>query len=146
MSSLSDCIDRLGTLVSSIRSDAATIGNTPTAPSRPSTSSSSTSSAGPFTRALLDTPLGDLIRDIDPSELGLFTLVQPPQLAAQAAHDEDAAAAHAQKAEIARIALPIATPLRRPPAATYHRREEGARPGEYDPEVYARAALKLLDR
>ncbi|KAJ7497151.1 hypothetical protein FB451DRAFT_1386452 [Mycena latifolia] len=31
----------------------------------------------PFTRAVLDTPLGDLIRDIDPAELGLFT----PQLA-----------------------------------------------------------------
>lgn len=33
----------------------------------------------PFTRANLDTraPLGDLIRDIDPSEIGLFTLVQP---------------------------------------------------------------------
>ncbi|KAJ6607781.1 hypothetical protein B0H10DRAFT_2070406 [Mycena sp. CBHHK59/15] len=30
-----------------------------------------------FTRAVLDTPLGDLIRDIEPAELGLFT----PQLA-----------------------------------------------------------------
>lgn len=33
--------------------------------------------AGPFTRALLDPELGDLIRDIDPSELGLFNLVNP---------------------------------------------------------------------
>ncbi|KAJ7622831.1 hypothetical protein DFH06DRAFT_1059710 [Mycena polygramma] len=31
----------------------------------------------PFAHAVLDTPLGDLIRDIDPAELGLFT----PQLA-----------------------------------------------------------------
>ncbi|KAJ7925161.1 hypothetical protein B0H13DRAFT_2183798 [Mycena leptocephala] len=31
----------------------------------------------PFSRAVLDTPLGDLIRDIEPAELGLFT----PQLA-----------------------------------------------------------------
>ncbi|KAJ6558598.1 hypothetical protein DFH09DRAFT_535939 [Mycena vulgaris] len=31
----------------------------------------------PFARAVLETPLGDLIRDIDPAELGLFT----PQLA-----------------------------------------------------------------
>ncbi|KAJ7209532.1 hypothetical protein GGX14DRAFT_451835 [Mycena pura] len=33
--------------------------------------------ASPFTRAILHTPLGDLIRDIEPAELGLFT----PQLA-----------------------------------------------------------------
>ena len=58
MASLVDHVDRISALARSIRASAAP----PDVPI-----------PGPFTRAILDTPLGDLIRDIDPSELGLFT-------------------------------------------------------------------------
>ena len=104
---------------------------------------SGSTSAGPFTRAVLETPLGDLIRDIDPSELGLFTLVQPSQHAGAYVPQEEGGAS-GSKTEIARVALPIATPLRRPPAM--RKREGGQKPGEHEPEVYAHAALKFLDR
>ncbi|EIW83249.1 hypothetical protein CONPUDRAFT_164227 [Coniophora puteana RWD-64-598 SS2] len=99
---------------------------------------------GPFTRAVLDTPLGDLIRDVDASEMGLFTLQRPVHAAAS---DSEA-----RPPEVGRVAFPGATPLRRPPPGR-GRGEMGmgaggvgkAR-GEYEPEVYARAALKYLDR
>lgn len=137
MSSLADHVDRLNQLANAIRTNASAAGrqedNNPFA--------SGSSSAGPFTRAVLQTPLGDLIRDIDSSELGLFTLVQPPQAATYAAQDEGVSG---PKAEIARVNLPIATPLRKPPAM--RKREEGQKPGEHEPEVYAYAALKFLDR
>ena len=97
--------------------------------------------AGPFTRALLETDLGDLIRDIDPTELGLFTLVQPSQ-SAPAHTQEDASSA--TKTEITRVEFPGATPLRRPPAR--RARDDPARPREHEPEVYAQAALKYLER
>ena len=137
MSALSDHVDRLANLADAIRSNATAAGR-----HEDERRAASGSSAGPFTRALLQTPLGDLIRDIDPSELGLFTIVQPTQHAAPYIAQEDAPAG--PKAEIARVALPIATPLRRPPAN--YKREQGQKPGEHEPEVYAHAALKFLDR
>ncbi len=136
MSTLTDHVDRLSQLASSIRASAFAVG-------RLSDDGEATASAGPFTRAILNTPLGDLIRDSDPSELGLFTLVQPTH---HAANQEDAAATAGQKAEIGRVALPIATPLRRPPAMIHPKKDRAQRPGEHEPEVYANAALKYLDR
>lgn len=121
MSSLADHIDRLSSTVKSIRSAAAAI------------SDPNLTSEGPFTRAVLHTNLGDLIRDIDSSELGLFTLVNPTT----ASHQDKA------KDEITRVEFPGATPLRRPPAA---RRDDAMRIKELEPEVYAQAALKYLDR
>jgi hypothetical protein len=136
MSTLSDSADRLIHLASVIKTHAAAAGTQQTSPV------ASNSVANPFTRAVLQTPLGDLIRDIDPSELGLFTLVTSTQLPAPYISQEDAPAG--PKAEIARVALPIATPLRRPP--TNFTRGAGQKPGEHEPEVYAHAAIKFLDR
>ena len=96
------------------------------------TSSVTQASPGPFTRALLFTDLGDLIRDIDPSELGLFSVSTAPL--------EDARPPTAP--EITRVDFHGATPLRKPQA----RKEEHHRPKEVLPEVYARAALKCIDR
>ncbi|KAH8119469.1 hypothetical protein DFH11DRAFT_1501245 [Phellopilus nigrolimitatus] len=104
----------------------------------------STSSTGPYARAVLSTPLGDLTRDVDASELGLFTLAAQPAHAAHAgaaasgAHD-DVTAPVAQKAEVVRVELPGATPLRRPRTRLEKEKEK-------EPEVYAEAALKYLDR
>ncbi|GJE96700.1 hypothetical protein PsYK624_129050 [Phanerochaete sordida] len=137
MSTLSDHVDRLAHIANAIRADAAAAGRQETG-----SKLASGSSAGPFTRAVLQTPLGDLIRDIDASELGLFTLVQPTQHGAAYVAQDDAPAG--PKAEITRVALPIATPLRRPPAN--YKREQGQKPGEHEPEVYAHASLKFLDR
>ncbi len=78
----------------------------------------------PFATAVLDTQLGDLIRDVDPSELGLFSLVVP--------HSEQDARGDIPK--LARSGFPGATPLK----PTTRR--------EVDPEVYAHAALKYIDR
>lgn len=119
MSGLADHIDRFAQTVKSIRT-------TVTILSEPSTIT-----RGSFTRAVLTTPLGDLIRDVDHSELGLFTLVEPTQ------HQEK------QKEEISRVEFHGATPLRRPAAA---RRDDAMRIKELEPEVYAQAALKYLDR
>lgn len=119
MSSLADCIDRLTSTVKSIRTTAAAI------------SDPSSNPEGPFTRAVLHTPLGDLIREVDSSELGLFNLVAP------SLNQEK------PKDEITRVEFPGATPLRRPPAA---RRDDAMRIKELEPEVYAQAALKYLDR
>lgn len=135
MSTLSDHVDRLAHLASAIKANATATGRQEDA------RVASGSSAGPFTRAVLHTPLGDLIRDIDPSELGLFTLVPPAQHGQPFVPQDDAPAS--QKAEIARVAMPIATPLRRPPA---NFRRDGKEPAEHDPEVYANAAMKFLAR
>ncbi|KAH8995722.1 hypothetical protein EDB92DRAFT_1794419 [Lactarius akahatsu] len=94
------------------------------------------SHAGPFSRSVLSTPLGDLIRDIDPSELGLFTLLPPPQPAAP--HQ------NAQVSGIARVEVVSATPLRKYPAA--QRRDVFTEPKKPPPEVFAEAALKYIDR
>lgn len=91
----------------------------------------SPSSAGierPFTRAVLNTQLGDLIRDIDPSELGLFTLASPAPV-----HGHQDA-----EPEIARVGFTGATPLRNP-----RLKEKDKEP---EPEVFANAALKYIER
>ncbi|EMD32100.1 hypothetical protein CERSUDRAFT_77683 [Gelatoporia subvermispora B] len=126
MSGLSESIDRLSQLARSTRSNA--LASAPDA-----------ASAGPFTRAVLHMPLGDLIRDIDPAEIGLFTLVQP---ASAIAADPDVAA-HAPS-EIVRVQFTGATPLKRPPAPRPGTHDQRAR--EHEPEVYADAALRYLDR
>ncbi|KAL5523982.1 hypothetical protein ACEPAG_8155 [Sanghuangporus baumii] len=94
----------------------------------------------PYVRAVLRTPLGDLARDVDTSELGLFTLV--PNASAPSASGDDSGASAAQKGSIARVEFPGATPLRRPAGASKHLRREN----DKEPEVYAQAALKYLDR
>ncbi|KAG7090844.1 hypothetical protein E1B28_009926 [Marasmius oreades] len=94
---------------------------------------------GPFTHALLFTKLGDLIRDIDPSELGLFSVsnissAPPPQ-------EKDVVRAPSTL-EISRVEFHGATPLRKPQL----RKEGQYKPKELLPEVYARAALKCIER
>lgn len=113
MPSLSDHIDRLTNSCKSLRTSTRRFASTP---------------FGPFARAVLDQPLGDLIRDIDPAELGLFTLVPPPPPHADAPTRE----------EVTRVEFHGATPLRKPA-----KRELRVEP---EPEVYAEAALRYLDR
>jgi hypothetical protein len=88
---------------------------------------------GPFTRSVLNAPLGDLIRDIDPSEDGLFTLVHP-RVSTQSAPPQ----------EITRVEVVSATPLRKHPSA--QRRDVLVQSKEPEPEVFAEAALKFIDR
>ncbi|KAI0093281.1 hypothetical protein BDY19DRAFT_1045526 [Irpex rosettiformis] len=133
MAALPDYADRLSQLANTISSTA---------------QSSNRAKSGPFTRAVLETPLGDLIRDVDSSEIGLFTLVSPGSSAAHSVTPTEdlTASGHApQKAEMTRVALPIATPLRKPPPAI-RRKDGGQRITEHDPEVYLNAAIKYLDR
>ncbi|KAG1865862.1 hypothetical protein DFJ58DRAFT_863502 [Suillus subalutaceus] len=111
MPSLSDQIDHLTSLSKSIKASA---DGFPT-------------SDGLFTISC------DLIRDIDSSELGLFTLVHPPS------HVPTESEA---RGVISRVEFPGATPLKKPPS----RRQEMTKPREYEPEAYAQAALKYLDR
>ncbi|ESK92943.1 hypothetical protein Moror_9016 [Moniliophthora roreri MCA 2997] len=95
------------------------------------------SKPGPFTRAVLFTELGDLIREIDPSELGLFSVSNTSKAPS---HDKDI---HVQSdLEITRVEFHGATPLRKPQT----RREEALKTKEVLPEVYAHAALKCIDR
>ncbi|KAI8969584.1 hypothetical protein BD414DRAFT_503102 [Trametes punicea] len=123
MASLTEHVDRLSAIALSIRAAAA-----------PSLRSAI---PGPFTRAILETPLGDLIRDIDPAEIGLFTLVQPqPPVVPEA---------ETANVGIGRVEFLGATPLRKPPSSKQPR-ADGQRPREHEPEVYAKAALKYLDR
>ena len=110
MASLSDQIDRFARSSKAIKAVAA---NTALA----------TALAGPFTRAVLDTHLGDLIRDADPSELGLFQLVRP------------------EKPQVARVEFGNATPLKR----TIQRRDDHIK-HDVEPEIYAQAALRYIDR
>ena len=105
MTSLSDQIDRLSQCACSIKD----------------TTLGALKNNNPFTAAVLTTELGDLIRDVDPSELGLFNLVP------------------SSDAEIKRVQFTGSTPLRK---AT--RRDD--KPPEIDPEVYAQAALKCIDQ
>lgn len=93
--------------------------------------------ASPLSDAMLDMGLGDLARDVDASELGLFSVAEPP--AARVYNDEDEAEAQTLP-ELARIEFHGATPLRRPAAGLPHLR------AEKDPEVYAEAALRYLQQ
>lgn len=85
-------------------------------------------STGPFANAILQCHLGDLIRDVDPSELGLFSLVQPQRNSMQ-------------EKEVERINFHGATPLRRP-----HSRHDDMSRRDAGPEIYAKAAMKYMDR
>ncbi|TFK18931.1 hypothetical protein FA15DRAFT_674915 [Coprinopsis marcescibilis] len=114
---LSDQIDRLTQKTRSIKATASTIAST-------------TSNNRPFTNAVLYADLGLLIRDIDPTELGLFTLDQSS--APKAYHTGP------PTTQLKPVSFVGATPLRRNPA----RRED--RNQEPEPENYVRAALKCL--
>ncbi|EGN99541.1 hypothetical protein SERLA73DRAFT_159804 [Serpula lacrymans var. lacrymans S7.3] len=144
MPSLLDQIDHLTSTAKAIRSSASSI----------------SPGQGPFTTAVLSTPLGNLIRDIDASELGLFTLVPPPGHPISDANTKSNPKANT-KGKLARVEFPGATPLKRPPRRVAenvptparlrkgtHERETGKDKvvADYDPEVYAQAALKYLDR
>ncbi|KAG7446417.1 uncharacterized protein BT62DRAFT_1005694 [Guyanagaster necrorhizus] len=109
MASLPDQIYRLSRTTKAIAIASATVAASP--------------DVAPFSTAVLDTQLGDLIRDIDPSELGLFSLVVP-----QSEQDSRGVIS-----KLARSRFPGATPLK--PTRR-----------EVDPEVYAHAALKYIDR
>ncbi|PCH43834.1 hypothetical protein WOLCODRAFT_132982 [Wolfiporia cocos MD-104 SS10] len=122
MSLLSDHVERITLLARSIRSTALAVA--------PSTT-------GPYTQAVLYTPLGDLIRDVDSAEIRLFSLVPA---AAPAASADNLARPHG---EITRAEFHGATPLKKLPAPRMGRHE---RTGEHEPDVYARAALKYLNR
>ncbi|KAI0029713.1 hypothetical protein K488DRAFT_88464 [Vararia minispora EC-137] len=123
MPTLADQIDRLTNAARSVKSSATSI------------SASTLESGGPFTQAVLDVPLGDLIRDADPSELGLFTLISPTGNPSREADPSG-------PSEVTRVEVVNATPLRKPPIV----RKDTVRPLEQDPEVYAMAALKYIDR
>ncbi|KAG6908383.1 hypothetical protein DXG01_004812 [Tephrocybe rancida] len=102
MASLSDQIDRLSRNTRGIKT---------------TTAQAATNVDGLFTRAVLSASLGDLIRDVDPSELGLFSLPE---------------------SEITRAEFTGATPLKKAPS----RREDVQKQKDFEPEVYAQAALK----
>jgi len=124
MPSITDHIDRLTTTMKSVKASASTI--------------TQHNPSSPFTKSVLSTPLGDLIRDIDPSELGLFTLVPPlrqqPRINTQSGAPP----------EITRVEVVSATPLRKHSSAT--RRDVLVQRKEPEPEVFAEAALKYIDR
>ena len=89
---------------------------------------------GFYTNAALRTPLSDLIREADPSEAGLFTLVPPSSYGAGTEEEGPGGATQVTRAD-----LPSATPLR-------PRTGREIKTQEHEPEVYADAALKFLDR
>ncbi|KAJ4468211.1 hypothetical protein J3R30DRAFT_1684714 [Lentinula aciculospora] len=121
MAALSDHIDRLTHNTRSIKSTTASCGS---------------SGTGRFSRAILTAELGDLIRDVDSSELGLLTITNPSNAVA---HDKETR--NQSGVEITRAEFLGATPLRR----TTGRRDE-SKPRELLPEVYGEAALKYMDR
>jgi hypothetical protein len=121
MPSITDQIDRLTTTMKSVKASASAI----TQHNHPRL----------FTRSVLTAPLGDLIRDIDPSELGLFTLLPPPQQQSRVNTQSR------PPPEITRIEVVSATPLRK-----HQRRNVLVQPKEPEPEVFAEAALKYIDR
>jgi hypothetical protein len=120
MPSVTDHIDRLTSSLRSVKASASAI--------------TQHTHSGPFTRSVLNVPLGDLIRDIDPSELGLFTLVPPSRVNTQSAPPK----------EITRVEVVSATPLRKHPSV--QRRNVHVQSKEPEPEVFAEAALKYIDR
>lgn len=120
MVSLSDQIDRFTRSTRAIKATVVQTANTST-------------NTSVFTRAVLYTQLGDLIRDIDPSELGLFTLVE----VATNPYDKDTHSSTDPK--ITRTQFEGATPLKR-----RQTRQDTAQ--EIEPEVYAHAALKYINQ
>jgi hypothetical protein len=89
--------------------------------------------AGPFTKAVLHSPLEYLIRDVEPGETSLFTLAQDTSAHPNAVEEYDIT--------VGRVPFTGATPLKRRPG------KDASRPDkEPEPEIYAQAALKYLDR
>ncbi|KAF8629183.1 hypothetical protein AX17_005768 [Amanita inopinata Kibby_2008] len=132
MASLSDQIDRFSRSTKAIKTTAEQI-----ALANGRFTLSSIGVAGPFARAVLNTHLGDLIRDVDPSELGLFQLAdssKPP-------NNERVGSKSSFTPGITRVEFGNATPLRR----TVARRDEPVKLS-IEPDVYARAAIKYIDR
>ena len=121
MTSLSDQIDRLTRHARAINSAA-------------SQTADKRTTVSVFTRAVLYTQLGDLIRDIDPSELGLFTLLEPPS-----ANSYDRDTHTSTDPKITRTRFHGATPLKKRPP-----RQDKSQ--AIEPEVYAHAALKYIDQ
>lgn len=121
MAFLSDQIDRLSKCTRAINVAAGSIAG-------PSQSQS-------FTAAVLRAPLNQLIRPIDDTEIGLFSLADP-----NLGHERTIPGRPAP--ELTRIEFQVATPLRR----THTRRDDGGKLKEEDPEVYAHAAFKYIDR
>lgn len=124
MPSITDHIDRLTRSVKAVKASAGVI--------------TQHNCSRPFTQSILTTPLGDLIRDVDPSELGLFTLVPPPP------QQPRASIQNGPPPEITRVEVVSATPLRRHPSA--QQRDVLVQSKEPEPEVFAEAALKYIDR
>ncbi|KAF9051001.1 hypothetical protein BDZ89DRAFT_1056899 [Hymenopellis radicata] len=119
MASLSEHIDRLSKCTKGIETAAQAVSGSATTQS--------------FTFAVLHTKLGDLIREIDDSEIGLFSVVVP-----STTQERDSIAKAVP--ELARNEFQVATPLRRAPT----RRDDGSK--DLDPEAYAHAALKYIHR
>lgn len=119
MSSLTDFIDRLASNSKKVKLTASAI--------------NSNSRSSFYTDAVLHTHLGDLIREVDDSEIGLFTLKQP------ATHTS----AGPTGPRIARTEFTTATPLRKQPPR--HDKAKKAQ-SDFDPEDLARAALKYMDQ
>ena len=90
---------------------------------------------GFYTNAVLRTPLADLIREADPSEVGLFTLVPPSSYGVGTIEEGELAST----THVARVDLPNATPLK-------PRTGKEIKAQDHEPEVYANAAMKFLDR
>ena|ERR1700761_8979407 len=88
---------------------------------------------GAFSRALFNRDTQAVIRDVDDSELGLFTLENT-----SVAPDALASEPHVTMAKVTE-----ATPLRKQRVRT--RSQSGETPA-YDPEVYAEAALRYLHK
>lgn len=113
MPSLHDHIDRFSTASKSIQTSTRRFTSTP---------------LGPFARAILETPLSELIRELDVAELGLFSLVPPAPPHVDAPVRET----------VTRTEIVAPTPLRK-------NTKKEMRP-DPEPEVYAEAALRFLDR
>jgi hypothetical protein len=116
MTSLLDTLDRFNYTSSSIRS------LTHSQPSRVD--------PGPFTAAILDLTLHDLLREADEAEYGLFTFVKEPSDASPDGLPP--------QGKVGRREFRGATPLKTKRVAGTNRDEE--------PEVYVEAALKYLNR
>lgn len=131
MSSLAGQIDRLSRNTKAIKATAAT-----TAISY-NQQPSAFPISGPFTSAVLNAHLGDLIRDIDPSELGLFSLISPTP--SHYFREQDAQGA--PTAGVTRTEFPAPTPLRKLAS-----QRDIPKQNDIDPEIYAQAALKYINR
>jgi hypothetical protein len=172
MSGLLDAIDRLAsssnaiknvTYAKSIAGSSAedSMGNSDTLPASSSTEHLRTYEPGPFSRALFTQDDQSIVREIDDAELGLFALTfpspagqrQPTKL--QVPHPDsgfskvvDGAKRGGSQgdAQITRKPAVEATPLRNRRVAKPSGPPTSAAGREYDPEVYAEAALRYLDK